>query len=121
MEELLWLIFGRKSYFLITIIKLKGNEAREIVAKVDKAMYDHIVSLTGKQVNIGQTGLEKIKKMETFLLALEAKKEKENVCLLFCEEITIRNLIWLCFLIYFRLKKLNKSKVRLLSSPKQFK
>lgn len=43
-------------------------------------MYDHIVSLTGKQVNIGQTGLEKIKKMETFLLALEAKKEKENVC-----------------------------------------
>lgn len=71
----------------MTLLKTKGdlfvnclgNEAREIVARVDKAMYDHIVSLTGKQVNIGQTGLEKIKKMETFLLALEAKREKENV------------------------------------------
>lgn len=56
-------------------------------------MYDHIVSLTGKQVNIGQTGLEKIKKMETFLLALEAKKEKENVCTLQPEIITRKDLV----------------------------
>jgi hypothetical protein len=30
---------------------MTAMQAREIVARVDKAMYDHIVSLTGKQVS----------------------------------------------------------------------
>lgn len=41
-------------------------------------MYKHIVELNnGRGVNVPGTGLEKIKNMERFLLALEAKKEKE--------------------------------------------
>jgi len=57
---------------------VQGNEARMIVDKVSNALYEHIVGLTGKQFNMPQTGLEKIKKMEQFLLALEAKREKEQ-------------------------------------------
>jgi hypothetical protein len=41
-------------------------------------MYKHIVELNnGRGVNVPGQGLEKIKNMERFLLALEAKKEKE--------------------------------------------
>jgi len=52
--------------------------AVELVAKVSEEMYKHIVDLNGgKAVNVPGTGLEKIKRMEGFLLQLEAKKERE--------------------------------------------
>jgi len=55
-----------------------GPSAKELVEKVSSAMYTQIVELNnGRGVNVSGTGLEKIKLMERFLQAMEAKKEKE--------------------------------------------